>query len=106
MPTSCWRRYGPSASILSPPRQEADMSTTTKPPKTPQPPNRLAYAVIGVLVAVLLAGTGAFLWLGNSKVGGLAIGGPFTLEDGNAKPVTDRDFRGKYMLVYFGYTFC
>jgi len=82
------------------------MSTTTKPPKIPQPPNRLAYAVIGVLVAVLLAGTGAFLWLGNSKVGGLAIGGPFTLEDGNAKPVTDRDFRGKYMLVYFGYTFC
>ena len=22
------------------------------------------------------------------------------------KPVTDKDFRGKYMLVYFGYTFC
>ncbi len=35
-----------------------------------------------------------------------AIGGPFTLEDGAGKPVTDASFRGKYMLVYFGYTFC
>ncbi len=35
-----------------------------------------------------------------------AIGGPFTLEDGAGKTVTDADFRGKYMLVYFGYTFC
>ena len=34
------------------------------------------------------------------------IGGPFTLEDGQGRRVTDRDFRGKYMLVYFGYTFC
>ena len=24
----------------------------------------------------------------------------------NGRQVTDRDFRGKYMLVYFGYTFC
>ena len=35
-----------------------------------------------------------------------AIGGPFTLEDGAGKTVTDLNFRGKYMLVYFGYTFC
>jgi len=33
-------------------------------------------------------------------------GGPFTLQDGDGRPVSDRDFRGKYMLVYFGYTFC
>lgn len=35
-----------------------------------------------------------------------AIGGPFTLTDGAGKTVTDRSFRGKFMLVYFGYTFC
>jgi cytochrome oxidase Cu insertion factor (SCO1/SenC/PrrC family) len=35
-----------------------------------------------------------------------AIGGPFTLEDKQGKPVTDADFRGKLMIVYFGYTFC
>ena len=63
------------------------------------------YGIIGLVVAVLIIGTGAFLWLSQ---GGTAsfVGGPFALEDGNGRQVTDRDFRGKYMLVYFGYTFC
>ena len=34
------------------------------------------------------------------------IGGPFTLTASDGKQVTDREFRGKFMLVYFGYTFC
>ena len=34
------------------------------------------------------------------------IGGPFRLVGGDSKAVTDRDFRGHWMLVYFGYTFC
>ena len=34
------------------------------------------------------------------------IGGPFTLIDQNGVERTDRDFRGKLMLVYFGYTYC
>ncbi len=37
---------------------------------------------------------------------GARIGGPFTLTDGSGKTVTDRDFAGKYRIVYFGYTFC
>ena len=79
--------------------------TTTTDPKTPSP--RVLYATLGMLLAVLLIGAGAFMWFGGNGGGGaLGIGGPFTLQDGNGKPVTDRDFRGKYMLVYFGYTFC
>lgn len=35
-----------------------------------------------------------------------AIGGPFALIDPHGKTVTDADFRGKVMIVYFGYTFC
>lgn len=80
------------------------MNTTIK-PKAPS--QRFAYAAIGLLLAVLLIGAGGFLWLSNG--GGnnpIRIGGPFTLENGSGKPVTDGDFRGKYMLVYFGYTFC
>ncbi|MDR3523619.1 MAG: SCO family protein [Acetobacteraceae bacterium] len=38
--------------------------------------------------------------------GGVAIGGHFDLVGADGKPVTDADFRGKVMLVYFGYTFC
>jgi protein SCO1 len=34
------------------------------------------------------------------------IGGPFTLVGRDAKPVTDQAFRGKYMLVFFGFTHC
>ena len=34
------------------------------------------------------------------------IGGPFTLTDQNGKPRSDIEFRGKLMIVYFGYTFC
>ncbi len=34
------------------------------------------------------------------------IGGPFTLLDSSGQLVTDRTFRGKWMLVYFGYTYC
>lgn len=34
------------------------------------------------------------------------IGGPFSLIDHTGKPRRDTDFRGKLMLVYFGYTLC
>jgi protein SCO1/2 len=84
------------------------MSPTTDPATGPpggaRPPSYV-YGIIGLLIAVLLLGTGAFLWLGRGGTASL-IGGPFSLEDGNGRQVTDRDFRGKYMLIYFGYTFC
>ena len=34
------------------------------------------------------------------------IGGPFTLTDQQGRTVDDNDFRGKLMMVYFGYSFC
>jgi cytochrome oxidase Cu insertion factor (SCO1/SenC/PrrC family) len=34
------------------------------------------------------------------------IGGPFALTDHNGRDRTDADFRGKLMLIYFGFTYC
>ena len=37
---------------------------------------------------------------------GARIGGPFALVDQDGHPRTDRDYAGKYRIMYFGYTFC
>jgi protein SCO1/2 len=34
------------------------------------------------------------------------VGGPFTLTDQTGKRRSDTEFRGKLMIVYFGYTYC
>lgn len=34
------------------------------------------------------------------------VGGPFSLVDHQGRTVTDQDFKGQNMLIYFGYTFC
>jgi cytochrome oxidase Cu insertion factor (SCO1/SenC/PrrC family) len=34
------------------------------------------------------------------------VGGPFTLTDPTGKSRSDSEFRGKLMIVYFGYTYC
>jgi cytochrome oxidase Cu insertion factor (SCO1/SenC/PrrC family) len=35
-----------------------------------------------------------------------SVGGPFTLSDQTDKPRSDSEFRGKLMIVYFGFTYC
>lgn len=35
-----------------------------------------------------------------------AVGGPFTLTDQDGRTVTDKDFKGRPLLVFFGYTHC
>src|ERR1700759_3742186 len=65
-----------------------------------------------LLVAALAGGV---LWHESESVPGLgrtvtsgtvAVGGPFTLTGQTGKPVSSSDFRGRYMLIYFGYSFC
>lgn len=70
------------------------------------PTNGTVYAIVGLLVAVLLLSAGGYLFLTGSQPAALGVGGPFSLIDGDGNKVTDQTWHGKYMLVYFGYTFC
>jgi protein SCO1/2 len=37
---------------------------------------------------------------------GVALGGPFTLVDQSGRTVSERDFAGRPLLLYFGYSYC
>jgi protein SCO1/2 len=56
------------------------------------------------LLAALLAGCQRDP--GTPPLAGATMGGPFTLSGSNGRRVSDREFAGKYRLVYFGYSFC
>ena len=68
--------------------------------------------VLGTAVLLALVVAGAATWslltpATKSMAGGEAlVGGPFTLTDQHGAVVTERDFAGRYMLIYFGYTYC
>jgi len=68
----------------------------------------MAILMLAVVAALAVVG-GARLYFAKPDDGGTGralIGGPFTLVDQDGKTVSDRDFRGKLMFVFFGYTFC
>ncbi len=64
------------------------------------------YVFIAVLVVIVGGVLYEQFWLGGADNAGPAVGGPFSLIDQNGAPKTDKDFRGKVMLIYFGYTYC
>src|ERR1700752_821592 len=75
---------------------------------------RLPLTVLSILVLVAAIAAGA-LWRAGDRFQNRTatpdssasdFGGPFSLIDQNGMRRTDRDFRGKYMLLYFGYTYC
>jgi protein SCO1/2 len=75
---------------------------------------RTPEALIPYLLAIAFVLSGV-LWHLGDRVGGLGrivtigtaeIGGPYALIDQNGAPRNDKDFRGKWQLIYFGYTHC
>jgi protein SCO1/2 len=73
---------------------------------------RLLTVILAGFLIGALVGVGALLLTRGvsgpsvETSGKALIGGPFTLTDQTGKTVTDQDFRGRYMLVFFGFTHC
>ena len=74
---------------------------------------RLLLVIVGSFLLGTLIGVGALMLNQGSSTknrvitsGQALIGGPFELVGKDGKTVTDKDFRGRYMLVFFGFTHC
>jgi protein SCO1/2 len=59
-------------------------------------------ALLGAYALILAFGPGNRV----ESSGKALVGGPFALVDASGRPVTDQDFRGRYMLIFFGFTHC
>lgn len=66
---------------------------------------RCFLAAATVATALMLAGCGADRHAA-PPLAGAAIGGPFRLIDQDGRPASDREFAGRWRIMYFGYTFC
>ena len=70
---------------------------------------RLIFSLSILIAAAVLGG---LLWFmpGRSHnpvaIGEALVGGPFAMTNQDGKRVTEKDFLGSYMLVFFGFTYC
>jgi len=72
---------------------------------------RRSILVSAAVILLIAVGLGSYAFLirqvhQQQGAGVALVGGPFTLTDQDGRRVTDKDFLGKYMLVFFGYTYC
>src|SRR3984893_547409 len=93
------------------------MARTSTTAQSSNPPPRVSprfLLIAAILAGLVILGTGAFLAVAlrdnprgaTGTVLASAIGGPLQLSDQNGKTVTDADLKGKWSLIYFGYTHC
>ena len=64
------------------------------------------FCVLGLVALLAWVGGDLFSTAPEASQGSSLINGAFTLENASGKTVTEKDFKGQYMLVYFGYTHC
>ena len=72
-------------------------------------PRSRAFAIRAVVAAAVVIAAGVLAFVLASPPGGpraALIGGPFALQGGNGRTVSDQTLKGRPYLVYFGYTHC
>ena len=76
---------------------------------------RLVQVTVGAIAGLVIAA--AVVWwtveppptvvrLTEAVASGPQVGGPFTLTDHTGRTVSEADFAGRFMLIYFGFTYC
>ncbi|MDP9138795.1 MAG: SCO family protein [Pseudomonadota bacterium] len=72
--------------------------------------NTRFFAFLTILIAATLLGFAGLSVLGPQRgavtTGEALVGGPFTLTAHTGERVSDATYRGKFMLVIFGFTYC
>jgi protein SCO1/2 len=69
-------------------------------------------AIAGGLLMLAIAGFAAVQWLGGAHAPSAlfdpaaTVGGPFALTDEEGGVVTEATWRGRFVLLYFGYRYC
>jgi protein SCO1/2 len=67
---------------------------------------RPSIALLAALLALAACGPNTPANHEPPPLAGASIGGPFALTDQHGQTVRWSDFRGRYPIVYFGYTYC
>jgi protein SCO1/2 len=83
---------------------------------TDNTPMNRSLALIPYMLLTAFIAAGALWYLGDLRAHNgvesvstgetVTLGGPFSLTDQSGMLRTERDFKGKYTLVFFGYTYC
>ncbi len=70
--------------------------------------NRRSLIIVFAIALLLAAGLGYMRFTAppEGNLAGSSLGGAFSLVNQDGKAMTDKDFAGRYRLMYFGYTFC
>jgi len=77
-----------------------------QPDNAPRSTAFIVRAVVAALVVVVLGFAAFILTSPPERSRAALIGGPFALENGDGKTVSDQTLHGRPFLVYFGYTHC
>jgi len=67
------------------------------------------FVLVVTLLSAVLAATlvaGYLLWTRSDEATAALIGGPFELVDHNGNTVTEASLKGRWTLIFFGYTYC